>query len=187
MEDINTVAIQNAVSIGASMVKKLFPHLNARQATDEVEIFIQTTIQQVISSPKLQVRVNSSLFDAINERFSSMTSNVGKDNTMELISDTSIAEGDCEIEWESGGASRNVASMWQEIDEILHRNLGEPWATMQQVSDAITHEATSSAPQEDTPPEPSPTESALEAGDTRSKISEIIRPITDHTPTEQGD
>ena len=106
---------------------------------------------------------------------------------MELIPDGSIEEGDCQIEWESGGASRNVASMWQEIDEILNRNLGGDWATMQQVSDSIAHEATSSAPQEDTPPELSPTDSALEADGSRSKISEIIHPVTDHTPTEQGD
>lgn len=187
MDGVNTTATQNAMSIGASIVKKLFPHLNQRQATNEVEGLIQTTIQQVINEPEIRIRVNSGLYEAINERFLPIISKMGHDNKMKLISDNEMPEGNCQIEWESGGASRDATSMWREIDDILQRNLGENWTTLKQVSDAIANEANSQIAQADTPSESAPVEMTPEPNISGSETSEIAPPITDDTPKGQGD
>ena len=187
MEDVNATAIQNAMSIGASIVKKLFPYLNQRQAMNEVEELIQTTIQQVISEPEIRIRVNSGLYEAINERFLPIISNMGHDNKMKLISDNEMPEGNCQIEWESGGASRDTTSMWQEIDDILQRNLGENWTTLKQVSDAIAKEAELQVGQADATFNAPAVEMTPEPNSSLSETPETDPPITDETSKGQGD
>jgi flagellar assembly protein FliH len=187
MEDVNVTATQNAMSIGASIVKKLFPYLNQRQATKEVEELIQTTLQQVINEPEIRIRVNSDLYEAINDRLLPMLSKMGHDSKIKLNPDNEMPEGNCQIEWESGGASRDATSMWKEIDDILQRNLGENWTALKQVSDAIEKEAYSELAQTDTTPDFAPTKMTPESIMSGSETSEIDPPIMDQNPKGQGD
>jgi flagellar biosynthesis/type III secretory pathway protein FliH len=140
MEDLNTTAIQNAMSVGASIVRKLFPHLNERHAETEVEALIDTVIKQVISDPKIQVHVNAGLFDAVKNRLSPTAEQIGHGKKVEIIADSTLPEGNCRIEWESGGAARDAAGVWRDVDEILERNLGGTWKSLKEVADSIAEE-----------------------------------------------
>ena len=155
MDELNTTAIRNAMSVGASIVHKLFPHLNERHADAEVEALIDTVIKQVISDPTIRVHVNEKLSEAVKERFTAMAAEIGHGNKVEVIADSTLPEGNCRLEWESGGASRDSAGMWRDVEEILERNLGGDWKALKEVSDAIAAEKAAPlepvAKQNDTP------------------------------------
>jgi flagellar assembly protein FliH len=187
IEEANATASQNAMSIGASIVKKIFPYLNQRHATDEVEELIQTTIQQVINEPEIRIYLDPSLYEPINKRFLSKTSNIGHNNKIKLISDIKMPEGNCQIEWESGGAFRDTTSMWQQIDSILQRNLGGNWTTLKQVSDAIAREAEPQVAQAEATSVTPNAKITPELNISGPATSEIDLPITDDTPKGQGD
>lgn len=196
MDEVNVSAIRNAMSVGASIVQKLFPHLSVRHAGTEVEAFIETVINQVISNPKIRVHVNVDLFEAVNERFSAMIAGTGHGNKIDVIADSTIPEGNCKIEWESGGSSRDATSMWREIDAILERNLEGDWKALKEVADAIAEEKlaalvaaaeqsddTNLEPAEEDQPEPEAPEVAPEEVP-KAVLEEVIEEAAVETPIE---
>ena len=140
MEDVNTTAIRNAMSVGASIVHKLFPHLNERHADTEVQALIDTVIKQVISDPTIRVHVNEGLFEVVKERCVPMAAKIGHGDKVEVIADSTLPEGNCRLEWESGGAARDAAGIWRDVDEILERNLGGNWKALKEVAESIAAE-----------------------------------------------
>jgi flagellar assembly protein FliH len=140
MEESNSTAIRNAMSVGASIVHKLFPHLNERHAGTEVEALIDTVIKQVISDPTIRVHVNAGLSDVVKKRIAQTAAEIGHADKVDVIADSTIPEGNCRLEWESGGATRDAAGMWRDVDEILERNLSGNWKALKEVADAIAAE-----------------------------------------------
>ena len=75
-----------------------------------------------------------------------------------------VAAGDCRVEWEAGGSKRDMDLLWQEIDEIVERNLsGEsdepeiPPESIEEISEEAVQGTVDVSPEiPDAPPQDTP-------------------------------
>jgi len=115
---------RDAVAVATVIVRKLFPALNMDKAMAEIEHMIIEAMQRTSGSPSLIVRVTPDIKEAVEAKAEDLTALHGRDGTVSVMADAKLLEGDAAIEWDGGGMFRHSALMWQEIDEIIERNLG---------------------------------------------------------------
>lgn len=127
----NVLAAADAVSISTIMVRKIFPDLARRNALGEIENMVETAMHQVMDEPRLIIRVSEVLRQDAEERLTAVIGANGYEGRLVILGDDEIAHGDCRIEWTDGGAERDTAALWQELDSIIEQNLGraDDWAT----------------------------------------------------------
>lgn len=119
-----TRACRQATAIAVAIVGKLFPALNRRHGLSEIEHLVETAMDRVFDAPKLTVRVSQELCDPLAERIAAIAESHAFSSEITVVADSSLGEGDCRIEWVGGGAVRETAALWREIDGIIERALG---------------------------------------------------------------
>lgn len=115
---------RDAVAVATVMVRKLFPALNMDKAMDEIEHMIIEAMQRTSGSPTLIIRVTSGMKEAVEAKVEELVALRGREGVVTVMADDKLTEGDAAIEWDGGGMVRDSTLMWQEIDEIIERNLG---------------------------------------------------------------
>jgi flagellar assembly protein FliH len=123
-EQSSTDNAGNAVMVAMAIVRKIFPHLNRRHALEEVEGLVELSIEKIVNEPRITINVSPALHASLNQRLTAITSKAGYEGKVVLRAVSTLLDGDCLIEWTEGGAERNTTAIWQEIDEIIERNLG---------------------------------------------------------------
>ena len=124
-EQANNRMVSDGVGIASAMVRKLFPELNEQNAISEIDRLIETTLLRLIEEPRVVIRINPALTEAIDSRIDGLKAGSGYEGRIILKEDESISQGDCRIEWGDGSAERNATMLWQEIDDIVSRHIGE--------------------------------------------------------------
>ncbi len=126
---------RDAVAVAAVMVRKLFPALNMDKAMDEIKHMIVEAMQRTSGSPTLIIRVTPGMKEAVESKVEELVALRGREGVVTVMADDKLTEGDAAIEWDGGGMVRDSTQMWQEIDEIIERNLGTECAnTLAQAS-----------------------------------------------------
>jgi len=115
---------RDAVAVATVIVRKLFPALNMDKAMDEIEHMIVEAMQRTSGSPTLIIRVTPGMKEAVEAKVEELIALRGREGAVTVMSDDKLTEGDAAIEWDGGGMVRDSTLMWQEIDEIIERNLG---------------------------------------------------------------
>lgn len=115
---------RDAVAVATVMVRKLFPALNMDKAMDEIQHMIVEAMQRTSGSPTLIIRVTSGMKEAVEAKVEELVALRGREGVVTVIADDKLSDGDAAIEWDGGGMVRDSTLMWQEIDEIIERNLG---------------------------------------------------------------
>lgn len=129
-EEAEATIIENAISVACGITRKVFPALNQQGALGEIERMTVMSLEKILEEPQVIIAVNQELEAALNERLDTLMAQAGYKGEVKIIADDGIVPGDCRIEWSSGGAHRDMDAMWQEIDEIVERNLsGNPEAS----------------------------------------------------------
>ncbi len=126
----NTVAAADAVTVAATIARKIFPHLTQRGGLGEIERMVEASMQRVLDEPRVVIRVNGALRDSLAEHIEALTAGSGHEGKVTLLADDEVPVGDCRVVWVDGGAERNTAAMWQEIDAIIERNIADPRAAV---------------------------------------------------------
>ncbi len=124
-EEAGDAIMENAISIACGITRKVFPALNQQGALGEIERIAVMSLEKILEEPQVIIAVNPELEAALNERLGALTAQAGYKGEIKIIADDDIVPGDCRIEWSGGGARRDMDAMWQEIDEIVERNLSE--------------------------------------------------------------
>ncbi|HEY9080893.1 FliH/SctL family protein [Magnetovibrio sp.] len=137
---------RDAVAVATVIVRKLFPALNMDKAMAEIEHMIVEAMQRTSGSPTLIIRVTPDMKDAVEAKVTELAALRGRDGTVTVMADAKVAEGDATIEWDGGGMVRDSALMWQEIDEIIERNLGSKRAQGDTGSQSASHTETAQEP-----------------------------------------
>mgnify|MGYP000607183478 CR=1 FL=1 len=115
---------RDAVAVATVMVRKLFPALNMDKAMDEIEHMIVEAMQRTSGSPTLIIRVTPGMKEVVEAKVEELIALRGREGAVTVMADDKLTEGDAAIEWDGGGMVRDSTLMWQEIDEIIERNLG---------------------------------------------------------------
>lgn len=132
---------RDAVAVATVIVRKLFPALNMETAMAEIEHMIHEAMQRTAANSTLIVRVPQEMLEEVEAKAKDMSALRGREGTLSIIADKNMTSGDVAVEWEGGGMTRDTGSIWQEIDNIIERNLGE-------------NEHLEAAPEENPEPEP---------------------------------
>jgi flagellar assembly protein FliH len=120
----NLLAAADAVSVATTMVRKIFSDLARRSALGEIENMVETAMHRVMDEPRLIIRVNEALLQDAEERLAAVVGANGYEGRLVILGDDEIDHGNCRIEWTDGGAERDTAALWQELDSIIEQNLG---------------------------------------------------------------
>lgn len=123
-EQSNSVLLRDGIGIAATIARKLFPAMNEQNSLGEIDRLVEHTLLRLIEEPRVVIRVNPDLVDALGNRVDGLKAGAGYEGRIVLKEDTSLPYGDCRMEWGDGSAERNVAALWGAIDDIISGNLG---------------------------------------------------------------
>jgi flagellar assembly protein FliH len=115
------VRTREAVTTAAEIVRRLLPALAKREAMSEVEALIADCLARVHDEPRLVVRVGDDLLDALRPRVDELTGAAGFSGRVILLADNTLKPGDARVEWADGGADRDTAALWREIEGAIQR------------------------------------------------------------------
>lgn len=112
---------REAVTAAAEIARRLLPSLGKREAISEVEGLIRDCLTRLHEEPRLVVRVADELLDPIRQRLDQLTSAAGYTGRVILFADPALKSGDARVEWADGGAERDSAAIWRDIDSAIQR------------------------------------------------------------------
>jgi flagellar assembly protein FliH len=112
------------IRIGLTIAQKLLPDFARREGLAEIEAMIATCVAELFDEPRLVIRVNDADLDAVAAQIGDLTTARGFDGKVVLLAEKTVAPGDCRIEWADGGAERDSARLWQDIEKAAGRLLG---------------------------------------------------------------
>lgn len=115
---------REAVRVAMTVAGRVLPDMAARNGLAEIEGLFRDCMSYLLEEPRVVVRVNDALADAARERLDVIAGASGFEGRLLVLGDPPIAVGDCRIEWAEGGAERNFARVWQDIEAVLERALG---------------------------------------------------------------
>ena len=124
----NATAAADAVAVAVAIARKVLPDLAERNALGEIERMVKAAMPRILEEPRLVLRVNEALKDALAERLEAVIAGSGYEGKVVSRADADLSVGDCRVEWADGGAERDSAALWQEIDAIIEQNLHSPAA-----------------------------------------------------------
>jgi len=94
-----------------------FPALSARYGPNEVSAVLRAILPALHREPKITVRVNPHGLDALTEQINALDAELAA--KVRLIPTDAVPVGDARVTWENGGAVRDTASLWSQIENIL--------------------------------------------------------------------
>jgi flagellar assembly protein FliH len=115
-----SLAEQNSEAIAALLLNcfaAAFPALCVRLGPAETAAVVRELLPALHREPKIVIRVNPHLVQALNEEFFARDSELAA--RVRLIPTDAMAMGDAQITWEYGAAARDTASLWTQIEDIL--------------------------------------------------------------------
>jgi flagellar assembly protein FliH len=112
---------REAVAAATEITRRLLPSLGKREALAEVEALIRECLSRLHDEPRLVVRVADELLDPIRQRLDQLASAAGYTGRVILFADPAIRPGDARVEWADGGAERDSAAIWRDIDSAIQR------------------------------------------------------------------
>ncbi len=112
-----TEAVEVAVAVGA----KLAPELVAREPFAEISALATECFHQLVSTPHVAVRIAKDIYESAKEKIEEIARARGFEGRLAVISDKTLAPGDCRIEWADGGMVRDQAATTAAINEMVAR------------------------------------------------------------------
>jgi flagellar assembly protein FliH len=92
-----------------------------RYPLDIVEDTVRQCLAQAAHEPRVVIRVNGNLAEALKERITGIADEIGFSGRVVVTSDPHIAVADCRLEWTDGGVERDAASISARIESALDR------------------------------------------------------------------
>jgi flagellar biosynthesis/type III secretory pathway protein FliH len=119
-DDAVAVAEQSAEAIARLLLDcfaTAFPALSARHGPGELAAVLREILPALHREPKITVRINPGLVPVITEELRSLDADLAAH--VRLIPADNVAVGDARITWENGTATRDAASLWRQIENVL--------------------------------------------------------------------
>lgn len=115
---------REAIRVAMTVAARVLPEMAARNGMAEVEGLFRECMGFLLEEPRVTVRVADALAEAARERLEAVAGTSGFEGRLLVLGDAAMAVGDCRVEWAEGGAERNFARVWQDIETVLERALG---------------------------------------------------------------
>jgi flagellar assembly protein FliH len=129
LEAQETERRREALEAAVTVVRKLFPQLARQGGLDEIGAVVDSCLERLRDEPRLVIRCADQDLDELRGRIESSATRAGFEGKLVFLADEAIAAGNLRVEWADGGAERDLAGLWREIDAIVERALTPADAT----------------------------------------------------------
>lgn len=114
---------RDAVQLAVAVTRKLQPEMARRHGTEEIAGVIRECLLQIDEAARLMVRVHPDLLEGVRAEAQRVADEAEFEGKILFAPDPKLALGDCRVEWGNGGADRDQALLWTEIEGIVARAL----------------------------------------------------------------
>jgi flagellar assembly protein FliH len=118
---IETRLETDAVEVAVAVAAKLAPALVAREPFAEIAALATECFHHLVSTPLVTVRIAADIHEVAKAKIEEIARTHGFDGRLAVISDESLAPGDCRVEWADGGIIRDHTATASTIDETVAR------------------------------------------------------------------
>jgi flagellar assembly protein FliH len=122
---VQAAAQCDGIEIALAVARKVLPEYCRRHAATEIAGVLRQVLGQLRDEPRLIIRAAAAGSAELRAQLQPVVEAAGFTGEFAVVSDAAIADGDCRIEWSSGGAERETALMWQRIDALVERALAD--------------------------------------------------------------
>ncbi len=122
--EANAHSLKASTTLAIAITRKMYPYLEERFGLDEIQHLVESTLTRLMDEPRVFVRVNMEMYEILSPRLDVVSTSLGYEGQIVLIPDDAMEMGACQVGWIDGTARRDLVSMWEDIDEIVERNLG---------------------------------------------------------------
>ena len=112
-----------AVMAMGAIARKLLPALAATNGVAEIEALARECIERLVEQPRFVVKTAPATQEIVRARIEALADALGFAGKLVVLADPALAETDARIEWANGGVERNLAELWNEIEESIERYL----------------------------------------------------------------
>jgi flagellar assembly protein FliH len=112
---------RTTIELTRTIAAKLFPALVSKGALVELEAIVGQCMRDAIAEPRLVLRVPDTIFEAAQQRMAPLAASLGFPGKVIILVDDTLGQSDCRVEWADGGAERDTARTWREIEAALDR------------------------------------------------------------------
>lgn len=116
-------AAASAVTAMGAIARKLLPAMTEARAIEEIEALARDCLARLAEEPRIVFKVSPDLADAIRAKLETLGIQYGFAGRLVVMPDPGLPVTDTRIEWADGGAERNVAETWKEIEDAIERYL----------------------------------------------------------------
>ena len=110
-----------ALAAAMAVLRKLFADLTARHGLAEVEALVAECLERIREEPRVVIRVADPLLDSLRARLDALAEGCGFEGKIVLLAEEGLGAGDARVEWADGGAERDTAGIWRQVEDILAR------------------------------------------------------------------
>jgi flagellar assembly protein FliH len=118
---IETRIETEAVEVSVAVAAKLSPALIAREPFAEIAALATECFHHLVSTPLVTVRIAADIHEMAKQQIEEIARTSGYEGRLAIISDESLAPGDCRVEWADGGVVRDQTATVSAIDETVAR------------------------------------------------------------------
>ena len=122
-ELVNKEISDNLILLIQTIIKKIFPTLAKNSAVEEIIKVIVDLPKLYTEEPQILVKINPLIIDQLNNHLSEKILDNTRLKKLKLVEDSSVEEGDCQIDWSNGSAERNLDKLVQKMDDIISQNI----------------------------------------------------------------
>jgi len=132
---------ETAIRLLFAVARKTIPETAHQFARENVTDFVRKVLPLVLGEPKLVIRTHAMIVEDVQAALAEVFTRAGFQGGYTVVADYELQPGDCRVEWSGGGAERNEARIWAEIERAMAEGLGtfdEAAAGAAAASDATT-------------------------------------------------
>jgi flagellar assembly protein FliH len=122
-DDARRDSERTTLELTRTITGKLFPALVRQGGLTEIESMVAQSVREAIAEPRLVLRVADTIFEAAQQRMAPLATELGFPGKLIILVDDQLGQSDCRVEWADGGAERDTARTWREIEAALDRAL----------------------------------------------------------------
>jgi flagellar assembly protein FliH len=132
-------AVRDAVALLRAVLGKAVPALCRKDPLAEIEALVVRCLGETLDEPRLVLRVNDALFDALQSRLAGLAQAQGFAGKLVLLADAALGPDEGRVEWADGGAERDTRRLLAETDAVLSRILDTPPPAGPSLSEEKSH------------------------------------------------
>ena len=118
---IETRLETEAVDVAVAVAGKLAPELIAREPFAEISALATSTFNHLVKAPHVVVHIGADIHEMAKAKLDEIAKARGFEGRLVVLSEPSMAPGDCRIEWADGGVARDRAASLAVIDDVVGR------------------------------------------------------------------